>query len=169
MMKQLLAVILLSIFSFSSLTSQNLPMAIQLKEDIEVREQPNIESPVIGLIRNSNYIEVLERVNDFYKIKHIGKISYTNYPFFKENIQDKSVSLDNDITTSKKPTSKSSSTTTSKTIISKSSHQNNSYNTPRRNSISRSRSSYSGLCGAPTKKGGSCQRRVSGGGRCWQH
>ena len=75
-MKQLLAVILLSIFSFSSLTSQNLPMAIQLKEDIEVREQPNIESPVIGLIRNSNYIEVLERVNDFYKIKHIGKISY---------------------------------------------------------------------------------------------
>lgn len=26
-----------------------------------------------------------------------------------------------------------------------------------------------GLCGAPTKKGGSCQRRVKGGGRCYQH
>lgn len=29
--------------------------------------------------------------------------------------------------------------------------------------------SYSTYCGAPTKKGGSCKRRVSGGGRCWQH
>ncbi|MEN9919417.1 MAG: hypothetical protein RL662_1853 [Bacteroidota bacterium] len=28
---------------------------------------------------------------------------------------------------------------------------------------------YSGLCGAQTKKGGSCRRRVSGGGRCYQH
>lgn len=27
----------------------------------------------------------------------------------------------------------------------------------------------SSLCGAPTQKGGSCQRKVSGGGRCWQH
>ncbi|MEN2436836.1 hypothetical protein AAH994_15590 [Weeksellaceae bacterium A-14] len=27
----------------------------------------------------------------------------------------------------------------------------------------------SGVCGALTKKGGSCQRRVEGGGRCWQH
>jgi len=27
----------------------------------------------------------------------------------------------------------------------------------------------SGTCGAPTKKGGPCQRKVSGGGRCWQH
>jgi len=26
-----------------------------------------------------------------------------------------------------------------------------------------------GICGALTKKGGSCQRRVKGGGRCWQH
>lgn len=27
----------------------------------------------------------------------------------------------------------------------------------------------SGICGALTKKGGRCQRRVKGGGRCWQH
>lgn len=27
----------------------------------------------------------------------------------------------------------------------------------------------SSICGAPTKKGGACQRKVSGGGRCWQH
>ncbi|KEY19660.1 hypothetical protein [Kaistella antarctica] len=27
----------------------------------------------------------------------------------------------------------------------------------------------SGLCGALTKKGGSCRRKVKGGGRCWQH
>ncbi len=27
----------------------------------------------------------------------------------------------------------------------------------------------SSICGAPTKKGGRCQRKVSGGGRCWQH
>ncbi|WP_208810027.1 DUF3157 family protein [Riemerella anatipestifer] len=36
-------------------------------------------------------------------------------------------------------------------------------------SSSYSSSSYSGYCGAPTKKGGPCSRRVSGGGRCWQH
>lgn len=28
---------------------------------------------------------------------------------------------------------------------------------------------YSGTCGARTKKGGSCKRVVKGGGRCWQH
>lgn len=27
----------------------------------------------------------------------------------------------------------------------------------------------SGYCGHPTKKGGSCRRRVKGGGYCWQH
>ncbi|MBD1434937.1 hypothetical protein H8B06_19100 [Sphingobacterium sp. DN00404] len=27
----------------------------------------------------------------------------------------------------------------------------------------------SGICGAPTQKGAPCQRKVSGGGRCWQH
>jgi len=27
----------------------------------------------------------------------------------------------------------------------------------------------SSKCGAPTKGGGSCQRLVKGGGRCWQH
>ena len=27
----------------------------------------------------------------------------------------------------------------------------------------------SSVCGAPTQKGGPCQRKVSGGGRCWQH
>lgn len=27
----------------------------------------------------------------------------------------------------------------------------------------------SSICGAPTQKGGPCQRKVSGGGRCWQH
>lgn len=27
----------------------------------------------------------------------------------------------------------------------------------------------SSVCGAPTQKGGACQRKVSGGGRCWQH
>ena len=34
---------------------------------------------------------------------------------------------------------------------------------------SKKSSSQSGYCGAPTKKGGSCKRKVSGGGRCWQH
>lgn len=36
-------------------------------------------------------------------------------------------------------------------------------------SSSSSKSGYSSTCGAPTKKGGACQRKVSGGGRCWQH
>ena len=27
----------------------------------------------------------------------------------------------------------------------------------------------SGICGATTQKGTPCQRKVSGGGRCWQH
>lgn len=30
-------------------------------------------------------------------------------------------------------------------------------------------SGYSSYCGARTKSGGSCRRKVSGGGRCWQH
>lgn len=30
-------------------------------------------------------------------------------------------------------------------------------------------SSFSGICGAPTRKGGACRRRVKGGGHCWQH
>ena len=38
------------------------------------------------------------------------------------------------------------------------------------NSSSSYKHSYSsGICGALTKKGGTCSRRVSGGGRCWQH
>lgn len=36
-------------------------------------------------------------------------------------------------------------------------------------SSSSSYKSVTGYCGAPTKKGGSCRRKVSGGGRCWQH
>lgn len=28
---------------------------------------------------------------------------------------------------------------------------------------------FSSVCGAPTQRGGSCQRRVRGGGRCYQH
>ena len=30
-------------------------------------------------------------------------------------------------------------------------------------------STISGYCGHPTKSGGSCSRRVKGGGYCWQH
>lgn len=41
----------------------------------------------------------------------------------------------------------------------------NSYNS----SNSYKHSYSSGICGALTKKGGACSRRVSGGGRCWQH
>ena len=38
------------------------------------------------------------------------------------------------------------------------------------NSSSSYKHSYSsGICGALTKKGDTCSRRVSGGGRCWQH
>lgn len=37
-------------------------------------------------------------------------------------------------------------------------------------SASSSSSSYSsGYCGALTKKGTPCRRKVNGGGRCWQH
>ncbi|KGN70145.1 hypothetical protein [Porphyromonas sp. COT-239 OH1446] len=38
--------------------------------------------------------------------------------------------------------------------------------TYRRDNQQYSSSSY---CGAPTKKGGACRRRVRGGGYCWQH
>ncbi|GGH20371.1 hypothetical protein FAZ19_09930 [Sphingobacterium alkalisoli] len=41
------------------------------------------------------------------------------------------------------------------------------YNAP--SSGSTEQPSTSTLCGAPTQKGGPCQRKVSGGGRCWQH
>lgn len=37
-----------------------------------------------------------------------------------------------------------------------------------RSSTNRTKTSSS-ICGARTKKGGYCQRRVAGGGRCWQH
>lgn len=33
----------------------------------------------------------------------------------------------------------------------------------------RSNYSSSNYCGASTKSGGSCRRKVKGGGRCWQH
>jgi len=36
-------------------------------------------------------------------------------------------------------------------------------------STSGSTNTSSSVCGAPTQKGGACQRKVSGGGRCWQH
>lgn len=42
----------------------------------------------------------------------------------------------------------------------------------RKTSLSSSSStsySSSGYCGARTKKGGSCRRKVRGGGYCWQH
>ncbi len=35
--------------------------------------------------------------------------------------------------------------------------------------LSGSAAPVSSLCGAPTQKGTPCQRKVSGGGRCWQH
>lgn len=44
---------------------------------------------------------------------------------------------------------------------------NNHYNN--KSNGSENKTSYSSTCGAPTKKGGACQRKVSGGGRCWQH
>lgn len=40
-----------------------------------------------------------------------------------------------------------------------------SYHVP----LSGSSTPVSSLCGAPTQKGTPCQRKVSGGGRCWQH
>lgn len=33
----------------------------------------------------------------------------------------------------------------------------------------RQAASASGICGAPTREGGTCQRRVTGGGYCYQH
>lgn len=60
--------------------------------------------------------------------------------------------------------------------LSNSSQSNNSTNdnsttttSKRKTNESSKKSSYSSMCGARTKKGTSCQRRVSGGGRCWQH
>jgi len=38
-----------------------------------------------------------------------------------------------------------------------------------RYSTSSSSSTYVGLCGARTQSGGSCKRKVKGGGRCYQH
>jgi len=39
---------------------------------------------------------------------------------------------------------------------------------PTQNSL-RSQQGTSSICGAATKSGGSCQRKVAGGGRCYQH
>ncbi|MBI3949393.1 MAG: hypothetical protein HY314_02935 [Acidobacteria bacterium] len=36
-------------------------------------------------------------------------------------------------------------------------------------SRSKSKAAEVGICGAPTKSGKPCRRRVRGGGRCWQH
>lgn len=41
--------------------------------------------------------------------------------------------------------------------------------TPKINKARHSIISYSGVCGARTKKGGICHRKVKGGGRCFQH
>jgi hypothetical protein len=50
---------------------------------------------------------------------------------------------------------------------SSSSSTTSSYATPRTSFPSNS--SYVGTCGALTRKGRACQRRVRGGGHCWQH
>jgi hypothetical protein len=36
-------------------------------------------------------------------------------------------------------------------------------------SRSKSKKEYVGICGAPTKSGKPCRRKVRGGGRCYQH
>jgi len=45
---------------------------------------------------------------------------------------------------------------------------NKTYNSTNQSNINTTTSSSS-ICGARTKKGGSCQRRVVGGGYCYQH
>lgn len=65
------------------------------------------------------------------------------------------------ISSNKASTSNGVKSTTSKSQLKTTTKSSNTKSTVKSN--------YSGYCGAPTKKGGSCKRRVSGGGRCWQH
>lgn len=152
------------------IASQNFPKVIELKKDIQIREEPNINYPVKDIIRNGNYIEIIGEVDNFYEIKHVGKISYT----LKSQINTGIVNPSNDIEVNRgmQPIKYNdiygSANTDPLDSYSVSTQTYSSNNTTSRSSSSY-KSSYSNLCGARTKKGGSCQRRVSGGGRCWQH
>lgn len=63
-------------------------------------------------------------------------------------------------------------TSSNKTSYNKTSSSKNSSNKRKKTNYKSTnyyKSSYSSYCGALTKSGGSCRRKVSGGGRCWQH
>ena len=83
------------------------------------------------------------------------KSTYDVYNIVKSDNSDKTVSKKS-VSLNSKPV-QSSTTKTSKITTT---------GTKSRTSV---RSTTSSICGARTKKGGSCQRRVVGGGYCYQH
>lgn len=142
---------------------------LPILEDADLREQPQLSSNIITTIRNGNSVKVFEEVEEFSRVEFLKKHGYiltskitTNGAADQnKNISESSPSSTNTSTTNTNTTNKDyrsvSSTPTTK-------------NTPKSRSTNTYRSSsYSSTCGAPTKKGGACRRKVSGGGRCWQH
>lgn len=100
----------------------------------------------IELKNNKKVIIYLNKTWEYYSESNKSNSTKNNEPTSLLNTQPKTTSTSRSVTNQKKTTSYS-----------------NTY------SSSSSNSSYVGVCGARTKSGGSCKRRVRGGGRCWQH
>jgi hypothetical protein len=129
---------------------QLLPLILVLSCNEPVAKEVNIV-PVIP-IDSSLLVKVGET-----KIKGKRAVLYDNGTWEYKAVPEKKRSK-------RKTKSQPESSTTS----------NGLYSAPRepepvRQTYSAPERSYSGTCGARTKKGGACRRRVSGGGHCWQH
>lgn len=153
----LLCTFLFTLSTFGQSTSVDNSKLLVLSEDVNLMEEPSLNSRVITLIRNGNTIKVLEEVKEFSRIEFLKKEGYVLTSKIRDTSNHSKTSTTNTLNPNRQATSNNKQSTSSS-----SSAVNRSKKTSRS-------SSYSSLCGARTKKGGSCQRRVSGGGRCWQH
>lgn len=108
---------------------------------------PNYDKFISDYLPGEEFTLILPKAN----MDKLNKASDDIYTLCISYVKSKSVyNNGNYNTTIVKPNSSSSNKRTS---------TNSSYQV----------SSYSSYCGARTKSGGSCRRKVSGGGRCWQH
>ena len=127
---------------------------------VDFKLQDNSGQPVV--IRQTQQDSIKEQLNTLAMFdstdrvfKEIEKLKYK----YKTTTKSPSKTIITQALVSKTLSNKSANKTSSKTSIAKTYKAQTKYR----------KSNSSGYCGAPTKKGGVCRRRVIGGGYCWQH
>lgn len=131
---------------------------LPILEDADLREQPQLSSNIITTIRNGNSVKVFEEVREFSRIEFLKQDGY----ILTSKIDPKK-KIDN------QHEAKADTPNTSDVYTRIPSPSIPQVNKTTQSTKTYKSSSYSSTCGAPTKKGGACRRKVSGGGRCWQH